>query len=232
MSFFERAGRGLTEIALPVALFEEAMRILPDGLILGIGFFSVLTLSFPHGLFFASLLEALLAFHGLRAINERIGLFNFLPGKKSLSNRCRTGFSNITMDGLTMFGEGLRSAFPSAPLFMLSTAAAYMFGSLSALKKELDTLGPEYSMRLSIAAIFLPTLIVLVTLYRLLNSCDEMGTMIATILVGGLLGLALTLQNRRLFGDSALNLIGVPLLRQRTAAGEKLYVCPTQAKAP
>ena len=226
MSFFERAGRGLTDIALPVALFEEAMRILPDGLILGIGFFSVLTLSFPHGLFFASLLEALLAFHG------RLGLFNFLPGKKSLSNRCRTGFSNITMDGLTMFGEGLRSAFPSAPLFMLSTAAAYMFGSLSALKKELDTLGPEYSMRLSIAAIFLPTLIVLVTLYRLLNSCDEMGTMIATIITGGLLGLALTLQNRRLFGDSALNLIGVPLLRQRTAAGEKLYVCPTQAKAP
>lgn len=213
-----------------VPLFEESMRILPDGLILGIGFFSILTLSFPYGLFFASLLESLLAFHGLRAINERLAIFNVLPGKASLSNRCRTGFSNITMDGLTMFGEGLRSAFPSAPLFMLSTAAAYMMGSLSALSKELETLGKEYSSRIYIASIFLPTVLFLVAMYRLANSCDAFVTIAASVVVGGLLGFALTEQNRRLFGESALNLIGVPLLRQRTATGEKLYVCPTQSK--
>lgn len=208
------------------------MRILPDGLVLGIGFFSILTLSFPHGLFFASLVEAMLVFYGLRAVNERLALFNFLPGKKSLSNRCRTGFSNITMDGLTMFGEGLRSAFPSAAIFMLSTAASYMIGSMMALKKELEVLGKQYSSRTYIAAVFLPILLLLAIVYRVVNDCDAFGTLVASLAVGGLLGFALIEQNRRLFGEPALNLVGVPLLRQRTATGEKLYVCPTQSKAP
>lgn len=214
----------------PYTLVQEMMRILPDSLVMGIGFFSLLTLSFPFGIFFVALLEALLAFHGLRAVNERLGIFNALPGKASLSNRCRTGFSNITMDGLTMFGEGLRSAFPSAPIFMLSTASAYMIGSLMALSKELEIMGKEYSSRFYVASVFLPILALTVILYRLANSCDAFSTMVASLLVGGLLGLALTEQNRRLFGDAALNLVGIPLLRQRSASGEKLYVCPTQSK--
>lgn len=218
-------------------LFEEAMRILPDSIVLGIGFFSILTLSFPHGLFFASLVEAMLIFYGLRLANERLALVNILPGKASLSNRCRTGFSNITMDGLTMFGEGLRSAFPSAPLFILSTAAAYMFGSLNSLRKELEIMDRSnedrssfYTGRITVAGIFLSVLIVMVAAYRLANSCDAVATTVASIIVGGLVGFALIEQNRRFFGEPALNLIGVPMLRQRTATGEKLYVCPTQSK--
>jgi hypothetical protein len=231
MAVLERLGRGIGGLtSAPVSLFEEAMRILPDGLILGIGFFSLITLSFPHGVFFASLIEALLAFYGLRAVNERLALFTALPGKASLSNRCRTGFSNITMDGLTMFGDGLRSAFPSAPIFILSTAATYMIGSMMALKKEMEVMGKEYTSRLTIAAVALPIVLAMVILYRLYNSCDAMTTILATGVVGGLLGFALTEQNRRIFGESALNLIGIPLLRQRTATGEKLYVCPTQLK--
>lgn len=230
MSVLERVWNNLNTLISPIPLFQEAMRILPDGLILGIGFFSLVTLSFSYGIFFVSLIEALLAFHGLRALNERLGFFNGLPTKASLSNKCRTGFSNITMDGLTMFGEGLRSAFPSAPIFMLSTAAAYMIGSMMALSKELETMGKDYSSRFYVASVFLPVLVAMVILYRSFYDCDAFTTLIATAVVGGLLGLALTEQNRQLFGESSLNLIGVPLLRQRTATGEKLYVCPTQSK--
>ena len=215
----------------PVQVTQEALRILPDGLVLGVGFFSLLTLSFSYGIFFLSLLEGLMAFHGLRALNSYLTFASVFPTKASLSNRCRTGFSTITMDSLSMFGSGLRSAFPSAPIFILSLAASYMISSMSDLSKDLEVMGSEYSSRFYVAAIFLPLVILAVALYRLYYDCDYFGNIVVSAIIGAILGLLFVEQNRRIFGDSSLNLVGIPLLRNRTVAGEKLYICPTQSKA-
>jgi len=217
-----------TNILTPITLLKEAVRTFPDGIIIGIGFFSIITLSFPYGVFFVSLLESLLVFHGLRALNTRLNISDVIPTKASLLQECRTGFSRFNMQSLTMFGEGLRSAFPSAPLYITSTAVVYMIVSMMHLSKELEVLGSEYTGRFYIASMLLPAIVAVIFLYRLLYSCDAMETMIASILFGSIVGLILVEQNRRLFGESSLNLIGIPLLSKKTATGEQIYVCPTQ----
>jgi hypothetical protein len=207
----------------------EAIRTFPDGLIIGIGFFSFITLSFSYGVFFVSLLESLFVFHGLRAINSYLNIATVVPTKESLLQQCRTGFSRFNMDSISMFGEGLRSAFPSAPLYITSTAASYMIFSMMHLSKELEVLGSEYTQRFYIAAGCLPAIILFISLYRLRYSCDAFETIVTSALVGTIVGIILVEQNRRIFGDSSLNLMGIPLLSKRTATGDKLYVCPTPA---
>ena len=206
----------------------EGIRTFPDGLIIGIGFFSIITLSFPYGMFFLSLLESLIVFYGIRSMNSYLNFASAIPTKESLSQRCRTGFSRFNMDSLSMFGEGLRSAFPSAPLYITSVAASYMIISMMHLSNELKVLGPEYTARYSLASIFLPVVVVFIGIFRLYYSCDVSETIIASALVGAIIGMILVEQNRRLFGESSLNLLGIPLLSKRTATGEDLYVCPRQ----
>jgi hypothetical protein len=94
-----------------------------------------------------------------------------------------------------------------------------------ALKEELEVLGDEYTKKFYFAAIGFPSLIAFVMMFRLFYDCDYFTTMIASLLAGAAIGALLVEQNRRLFGESSLNLMGVPLLKKRTATGEKLYVC-------
>jgi hypothetical protein len=118
------------------------------------------------------------------------------------------------------------AGFPSAPLFMLSTASSYIFTTLNYQTKELAALGPSYSSRYYISAMFLVILIFLFFIFRLSFECDGFGVLIVSIAIGLALGYLLVKQNSLLFGAQSINLIGIPLLENRTATGKKLYVCP------
>jgi len=227
-SFYKERISKSPAILTPLTVLAEMIRTFPDGLVIGIGFFSIITLSFPYGVLFVSLIESLLVFHGMRAINSYLNISNAIPTKASLSQRCRTGFSRFNMESLSIFGEGLRSAFPSAPIYITTTAVAYILLSMMHLSDDLEVLGKEYTTRYYVASFILPLVVIFISLYRLYNSCDAFETLIASALVGAIVGMLLVQQNRLLFGDSSLNMIGIPLLSKRTATGDKLYVCPTQ----
>jgi hypothetical protein len=222
----EGLGRGIASIAnYPVSLVQEIIRIFPDGLIMGLALFSVITLSFPYGIFFMSMLESLLGFHGLRSLNNYLNLSTGLPTKSGLTSKCMSGFVSKNFESLSLFGVASMSAFPSAPIFILSTASAYVLASLFRFRKELEVLGPQFSQKFYIAGIALPLLIVTFSLFRIYFNCDEFTVILMSILAGLLLGLLLVEQNYRLFGLQSVNLVGVPILRERTAAGKKLYIC-------
>lgn len=210
----------------PAKNLQEMLRIFPDGLILGVGFFALLTFSFPYFIFFLSLIESLLVFHGLRSLNSYLDIARITPTQDAAGLKCRTGFSSVTLDSLSLFGNGPRFGFPSAPVYSLTVAASYIYGSMYRYRKELEVLGSEYSSRFYIATIALPILLVIFSLHRLYNNCDELGNLLVTILFGILLGFVLVLQNERIFGHGSTNLLGVPRLRAKTVDGKPIYVCP------
>ena len=69
-------------------------------------------------------------------------------------------------------------------------------------------------------------IIFLFILFRLFFNCESFGVMFMSVVIGLVIGVLLVRQNVRLFGPQSINLIGIPLLRNRTADGKKLYVCP------
>jgi len=74
--------------------------------------------------------------------------------------------------------------------------------------------------------IFLLALLFVFISFRITYGCDTFGIVMLTAPIGIFIGAMLVQQNIRLFGPSAVNLIGIPLLENRTASGKKIYVCP------
>ncbi len=211
-------------------LVLEGIRLLPDGIVVGTGLYSLLTLSYPFAVFFGSLMEAMVIMWGLQKATSSVNITPVAAATAARPDQCRSGFSTITkssFSALTMFSQRSPSSpFPSGPVYILTVAAAYIFNTLSYQSKELQALGPAYSSRFYISTIFLMSLLFFFVLFRLYYSCDTFPVIIMTIPIAVIVGSLLVVQNSRLFGQNSINLLGIPLLRNRSANGKVLYLCP------
>jgi hypothetical protein len=114
---------------------------------------------------------------------------------------------------------------------MISTAASYVFMTLQYQIKELQALGPAFSTKYYFSLITLAAIVLLVAIFRAKNGCDTGPVIIFSILFGLIVGSFLVFQNYKIFGDNgaqAINLLGIPLLKNRTVDGQRLYICPTK----
>lgn len=212
-------------------VIKESIRLLPDGIVIASGFFALVTLSFPYAVFFASMVEATFLYRLIAYLASFLNIAYPELIKDRFSSMCRTGFSTADINTLSMFRTSDYSPFPSAPLFMLSTAASYLFGTLNRQSKELEALGPAYSSRYYLSFMLLSMLLIIFSIYRVYYNCDSFGIILMTIPIGFMIGNFLVYQNRRLLGangEQSINLLGIPLLRNRAANGQRLYVCATQ----
>jgi hypothetical protein len=183
----------------------------------------------PYGVFFGSMVEASVLFRAFQSATSYLNIMKPSSNPNEYSNKCRTGFTLPKLDTLSAFGgSSIKNPFPSPPLYMMSVASSYIFGTLSQLSNELQALGPSYSSRYYISLILLTMLLFSFIAFRILYGCDGPGVAMLTVALGLILGTILVQQNVRLFGENSVNLIGIPILRSRTAAGKKLYVCATR----
>jgi hypothetical protein len=210
----------------PVAVTGELVRLLPDSLVFMSGFFALLTGSYPQAIFFVALLESIVGYHILRKGISFLDIPFLQAGEKAGSGECKTGFRTTTPNDISFFkASEERTAFPSAPMYIISVAAAYFFGSLNSQFKELETLGSSYSARFYISVITLCSLLFLMGSWRMYTKCDRPQVVILSILTGLIIGTLLLWQNQTLLGPDSTNLLGIPLLKNRTVKGEAIYVC-------
>ncbi|NBO70524.1 MAG: hypothetical protein EBU66_05525 [Bacteroidetes bacterium] len=211
---------------------QECMRIFPDSLLLGSGVYALVTQSLAYGILFLTLIESSFIYSVINTFSSYVSLLGrFPPSTGFASEKCRSGFVMpiATLDTLSMFGQyPHRYPFPSAPIFMLSVASSYIFTTLQQQKNELEALGPVYATRYYMSALFLLVILAIFISFRSSMGCDTMANLIISSVVGLILGTLLVSQNLRLFGPQSINLIGIPLLRNRTSSGGTLYICPTQ----
>jgi len=214
------SGKWLTQVP------EAMLQIFPDAVFWGTGFLSFVTLSYPFGVFFVSLIEATILYHGLNYGNENLQIISPNP---LASNKCRTGFADVTLRAISVFEREFKAVFMSSSIFMTSFISSYLLGVIVYLKDSLEILGSaygeQYSTRLYGSTAFFALLLFITMSYRLLNHCDNTLNIIVSLLLGLTAGALITFQNKSILGVESLNLLGVPILRKRTAAGNDLYVC-------
>jgi hypothetical protein len=227
-SVFSAKTKLIDQGLIPVVL--ELNRLFPEAILVMSGIYAFLTMSYPYAVMFGSLLEATAIFHILRYVASYIQVADLSMLRTAASQQCRSGFSSKILSSLSMFSSESRASFPSAPLYMFSVASAYVFTTLSNQAKELQALGPAYSSRYYMSMILLLSLLFMLAAFRLTFACDSFGVILTTIPIGLIVGIMLVTQNSLLFGPSSINLLGIPLLKSKTASGKKLYVCPTQPR--
>jgi hypothetical protein len=209
---------------------KEIMRIFPEGIIMGSAFYALLTFSFPFAIFSASMAEAAFILKLLKNLAVYVNATSPTISAAPMKAECRSGFRTVTMEGYSLFPSDYVAPFPSTQLYMISAALAYMLTSLSNLSKELEALGPAYASRYYVALMATIVILLFFSIFRMYNSCDGIFGTMFSIIAGLLIGGLLVLQNRAIFGSygsNAVNMLGIPLLANRAANGQTLYLCPT-----
>ena len=218
MSFL--SGKWLTQVP------EAMLQMFPDAVFWGTGFLAFATLSYPFAVFFVSLIEATILYHGLNYGNENLQMIR--PNPLS-SSKCRTGFADVSLRAISIFEREFKPVFLSSSVFMVSFISSYLMGVLLYLKDSLQILGgsygEQYTTRLYGSTAFFAVLIFITMSYRLINSCDSAMNIIITLFLGLGAGALITMQNNNILGIQSLNLLGIPILRKRAADGGDLYVC-------
>lgn len=208
----------------------EMVRIFPEGLIMASGMYALITLSFPFAVFTGSMIEASMILRVIRYAAQYLNL-SFPSIQTAPQNPlCRSGFKVLTMESYSLFPTEFQKVFPSAQIYMISAAISYVLSSLSSQSKELEALGPTYSSRFYISLMFSILFLLTFVVFRLYNSCDTVWSVLFSIVIGFVIGFLLVAQNRAIFGsygNMSVNLIGIPLLANRAANGQTLYICPT-----
>ena len=212
----------------PGSVMQELLRLYPDGLLLGSGLFALLTQNFAYAMFFVIVLESLLVSVGLNKLFSFVDLARTKMTKDAISEPCRSGFQSPTADGLAnLFQFGAVSGFPSTHMFVGSSSISYIIFSMQNLINELSVLGPEYSTRYYVGIIFAAILLFIIAFYRLQNNCEGVGTILVSLLLGVVFGYAFYLQNSTIFGRESINVLNIPLFKNRDINGKPIYICPT-----
>jgi hypothetical protein len=102
---------------------------------------------------------------------------------------------------------------------------------LITFKKDLESLGTAFASRLYLSSVGLSSILFLVMAYRSVYTCDPFMVIVASLILGLMVGSVLLQQNRLLLGSSGINMLGIPLLHNSTASGSPIYVCNKPASS-
>jgi len=204
-------------------VFSEIFNIMPDAIILGTGFFSFITASSQFFILFLTLLESLGIYYGINKINKFLGVFVETSKKNP---KCKTSFANTTLNSLAISRENTHFTFPSYYIYTITVFISYLLTNLMHFKDNLEVLNKDsFTSRLGVAAVPLLILLFLSISYRLFNRCESSSVLLWTMFLAMIIGFLLFEQNKGLFGNEGLNILGIPLLYNVTADGNPIYLC-------
>jgi hypothetical protein len=206
-----------------ILILIEIFNIMPDAIILGTGFFSFITASSQFFILFLTLLESLGIYYGINKINKFLGVFVEVSKKNP---KCKVSFANTTLNSLAISKETTHFTFPSYHVYTISFFISYLLINLMYFKDNLEVLNKDsFASRLAVAAVPLLIVLFLSISYRLINRCESSSVLFWTMVLGVLIGYLLFEQNKELFGNQGINILGIPLLYNVTADGNPIYVC-------
>jgi len=203
------------------AIIEHSKDIaimLPDGILYGSFLMGLITLSQQHTVFFLSLLEGLLILSGFQSVAS------FMNGNRRVDpdKNCSSKFQSMTFSDI---GQVLRSDSISYGVYILSLASSYFISSTRFLKDEYEVLNASYTTRTYVTMSLLAGITILYASFRVFTGCETISSVSLALVLGLVVGYFLVYQNTQLLNKNSINFLGIPLLRNKTADNQPIYIC-------
>jgi hypothetical protein len=197
---------------------KDIATMLPDGILYGSFFMGLITLSQQHTVFFLSLLEGLLILSGFQSVAS------FMNGNRRIDpdKNCTSKFQSMTFSDLD---EILRSDSISYGVYVLSLASSYFITITQYLKDEYEVLSPSYTTRTYVTMSLLAGLTLVYASFRVFTGCETINSVSIALILGLVVGYFLVYQNTQLLNKNSINFLGIPLLRNKTADNQPIYIC-------
>lgn len=203
-------------MAIQVDTLKELFYIFPDSILFGSFLIALTTLSFQHGVLFLTFLESFVLLSGIQNV------FSFIFGKVSEADGCRSKFHTL------MFGDLLGSTSANSPsyaIYVVGVACSYLLSSFYEISDELDVLDKSFKEQYNIAFFVLVSIPFIYATLRIVFGCESSMNALITVFISMFIGLLLHFQNVSLFGRNVSNFLGIPLLRNKSANNEPIYIC-------
>lgn len=197
----------------------EIQRLFPDSLLFGSFIMYFLTGNTTWGVLTLFLFESIVLVHtGLATAFQAYQ--GITGGQKDIT--CRPGFRQARFD-LTRFF--IRDRYPSVSIFSIGSIATYFAATIGYFTDTLRAMGPEWQSRITVAYIFIALLLVLIVAIHSLFGCEDMTEISIALVCGTVVGVILFYMNLLVFGAEGINILGLPLLVDKSQTAAPIYVC-------
>jgi hypothetical protein len=199
----------------------ELYSLIPDSILFGSLLLYVITQNLSYGIFSLFILETILSHRLLSWI--MIQTFGSQHSRSENPNmQCRAGFKTPQVNAARMF---MHNQYPSYAIYSLTSIGTYLGLSTYQFSDTFEAMGSEWSGRSMTAYIFIGAVILTFILARM-YACEEGFSEIAMAFIFAIvLGSAFFKLNVLLFGEEAVNFLGLPYLSEKAANGTPIYVC-------
>jgi hypothetical protein len=203
-------------ILSPIA---ELYSLLPDSILFGSLLLYTITQNLSYGIFSLFILETILSHRLL----SWIMIQTFGQSRSENPNmQCRAGFKTPQVNAVRMLSH---NQYPSYAIYSLTSIGTYLGLSTYQFSNTFEAMGSEWSGRSMTAYIFIGAVLLAFILVRM-YSCKEGFSEIAIAFIFAIvLGFAFFKLNVLLFGEEAINFLGLPYLSEKAANGAPIYVC-------
>jgi hypothetical protein len=120
--------------------------------------------------------------------------------------------------------------YPSYTIFSISSIATYLLLATKEFSNTMEAMGPEWQTRSKVAYIFMALVIAAFGIVRLIK-CDSLGEVLMAFCLAIIVGATFFYVNKSIFGEEAMNFLGLPYIVSKESQGAPIYICAADTNA-
>jgi len=144
------------------------------------------------------------------------------PSRSSTEIQCRSGYKIPQFNVDRIFSH---DPYPSYGLYSISAIGTYLGLATAEFSSTAAAMGPEWASRSTVAYSFIGILVLAFVAARWSYCNDNLGEIAVAIFMAIIIGTVFFYINKAVFGEEAMNFLGLPYLVNKEKEGSPIYVC-------
>lgn len=200
---------------------SEINILIPDSILFGSLLLYFLTQNMAFGIFSIFIFETVISHKIISWTSAQT-----VGSSRSTLVECRPGFKTPQFSVERMFSH---DTFPSYSVFSITAIGTYLMMATKEFSETMKSMGPEWSMRATAAYSFIALVLITFILSRRFSICgDSTSEILMAVAFAVFTGLIFFYVNKSIFGQEAMNFLGLPYIVSKDSEGTPIYVCAAE----
>ena len=202
-----------------ISTIGEINALIPDSILFGSLLLYALTQNVAFGVFGIFIFESTLSHRLISWVSSQS-----VGPSRSVDLSCRAGFKTPQIAAQRMFSH---DPYPSYTIFSISSIATYLLLATKEFSNTMNAMGPEWQSRSKVAYIFMALVLAAFAIVRLIK-CDSVGEVLIAFCLAIIVGATFFYVNKAIFGEEAMNFLGLPYIVSKDSQGAPIYICAAE----
>jgi hypothetical protein len=207
-----------------VTTINEIRMLMPDSILFGSLLLYFLTQNLSFGIFAVFVFETTLSHKLISWVSSQA-----VGPSRPVDIQCRPGYKTPQINPQRMF---MHDTYPSYGIYSITAISTYLALATKEFSATLDAMGPEWSSRGTMAYIFIGLVLAAFIGTQIYSCNDSMSEILMAAIFAVVAGFIFFYVNKSLFGEEAMNFLGLPYLVSKESQGSPIYVCAAEKQDP